>query len=37
MHEAGYSKPVLWTTQTDGMGTEVGGGFKSEGYMYTHG
>ena len=25
MHEAGHSKPVLWITQRDGVGEEVGG------------
>ena len=25
MHEAGHSKPVLGTTQRDGVGREVGG------------
>ena len=28
MHEAGHSKLVHWTTQRDGMGREVGGGFR---------
>ena len=28
MHEAGHSKPVLWDTQRDGVGREVGGGFR---------
>ena len=27
MHEAGHSKLVLWNTQRDGVGREVGGGF----------
>ena len=28
MHEAGHSKPVLWDNQRDGIGREVGGGFR---------
>ena len=28
MHQAGHSKPVLWTTEGDGVGKEVGVGFR---------
>ena len=33
----GQSKPVHWDIQRDGMGREVGGGFRTGGHMYTHG
>ena len=37
MHEAGHSKLVSGTTQGDGLGREVGGGFRMGGQMCTHG
>ena len=37
MHEAGHSKPVLWDNPEDGMGREVGVGFRMGGHMCTHG
>ena len=40
MHEAGHSKPQSQgsgTTQRDGVGREVGVGFRIGGHMCTHG
>ena len=37
MHEAGHSKPVLWTTQRDGVVREVEERFRMEVHMCTHG
>jgi len=33
MHEARHSKPVPVTTQRDGMGREVRGGFRMGGHI----
>ena len=37
MHEAGHSKLVIWDNPRDGVGREVGWGFRMVGHMYTHG
>ena len=40
MREAGHSKLVLWTTERDGVGREVRGGFggfRMWGDIYTRG
>ena len=37
MHEAGHSKLCSGTTQTDGVGRELGGEFRMRGHMYTRG
>ena len=37
MHESGHSKWVLWENHRDGVGREVGEGFRMVGHMYTHG
>ena len=37
VHEAGYPKMVLGTTQRDGVGREMGRGFRMVGHMDTHG
>ena len=40
MHETGHpvhSKPEHWDIQRDGVGREVGGGFRTGEHMYTHG
>jgi len=36
MHEAGHSKLVIWDNPRDGVGREVGWGFRMVGHMYTH-
>ena len=35
--EAGHSKLVIWDNPRDGVGREVGWGFRMVGHMYTHG
>ena len=35
MHETRHSKPVPATTQRDGMGRKVGGGFQDKGDTYA--
>ena len=35
MHEAGHSKLVLWPTQREGVGREMGGGFRIGG-IHVH-
>ena len=37
MYEAGHLKLVSETTQRDGIGREVGVGFRRGGHMYTRG
>ena len=37
MHEAGHSKLVLWDNPEDGMGREVGAGFRMGAHMCTCG
>ena len=37
MHEAGTQSWCSGTTQSDGLGREVGEGSKMVGHMYTHG
>ena len=37
MNEAGHSVLVLRTTQRDGVGRDVGEGFRMVGHMHTHG
>jgi len=34
MHEAGHSKLVLWDNPEDGMGREMGGGFRMGGHVH---
>ena len=34
MHEAVHSKPMLWDTQRDGVGREVGACFRMEGHVH---
>jgi len=37
MHETGTQSWYTGTTQRDGVGKEMGGGFRMGGHMYTHG
>ena len=37
MHETGHSKPMHWNNLRDGVGREVGGGFRMGRHMYTRG